>query len=179
MHAFTEYIQPLTAWLHQHPSWALLITFLISFSESLAVIGSIIPGSITMTAIGILAGSGAMRIDLTFLAAITGAVAGDSSSYAIGYICRDSLITIWPFKKYPGWLNYGKEYFSKYGAASVLIGRFVGPIRSIIPVIAGMMHMKHWHFLFANIVSHLFFGGWDIAAMTGGLGSASPKNPKH
>ena len=172
MHIFTDYIQPLTLWLYDHPQPALFITFLISFGESLAIVGSIIPGSVTMTAIGILAGSGVMRIDLTYLAAILGAIAGDSGSYALGYTYSDRLINIWPFKRYPAWLSYGKDYFARHGATSILIGRFVGPIRSIIPVIAGMMHMNHWHFLIANATSAI---AWSILYVTPGvlIGAAS------
>lgn len=172
MHLFTDYVQPLTDWLYTNPEWALLITFLISFTESLAIIGSIIPGSITMTAIGILAGSGVMRIDFTFYAATLGAIAGDSGSYFIGYIFSDRLIEMWPFRKYPHWLNYGKEYFAKHGGKSVLIGRFAGPLRSIIPVIAGMMRMRQLHFLLANIASAI---GWAILYVLPGvlIGAAS------
>ncbi|MCX7116568.1 MAG: VTT domain-containing protein [Legionellales bacterium] len=153
MHLFSEYIQPLSFWLYAHPHWALFMTFIISFAESLAIIGSIVPGSITMTAVGILAGSGVMRIDLTLIAASLGAIAGDSGSYALGYAFSDRLINTWPFKNYPSWITYGKDYFTRHGSASILIGRFVGPMRSIIPVIAGMMHMNQWHFLCANTLS--------------------------
>ena len=172
MQIFSEYIQPLSSWLFEHPHWALLITFLISFSESLAIIGSIIPGTVTMTAIGILAGSGVMRIDLTLLAAALGAVAGDGISYSIGYRFRHSLPGWWPFYKYPHWLKYGQNYFAKHGGKSVLIGRFIGPLRSIIPVIAGMMHMNRWHFLFANVLSAI---GWTILYVIPGvlIGAAS------
>lgn len=166
MHLFTDYIQPLTLWLHTHPDLALLITFVISFAESLAIIGSIIPGSVTMTAIGILAGSGIMRIDLTFLAAALGAVAGDTGSYALGYKFSDRLINIWPFNRYPAWLSYGKDFFVRHGSTSVLVGRFVGPMRSIIPVIAGMMHMNHWHFLLANVISAI---GWSLLYVLPGV----------
>ncbi|WP_035917956.1 VTT domain-containing protein [Legionella fairfieldensis] len=172
MHLFSDYIQPLTLWLHDHPHWALLITFLIALTESLAIIGSIVPGSVTMTAIGILAGSGVMRIDLTLIAATLGAIAGDSSSYILGYAYSDRLSKIWPFKRYPALLEYGKEYFAKHGGKSVLVGRFVGPLRSIIPVIAGMMHMNHWRFFLANIFSAV---GWAVLYVLPGvlIGTAS------
>ncbi len=172
MHLLTDYIQPLTFWLQTHPHFALFITFLISFAESLAIIGSIIPGSITMTAIGILAGSGIMRIDLTFLAAVLGAIAGDSGSYALGYHFSDRLTSIWPFRNYPKWLSYGKDYFARHGATSILLGRFFGPMRSIIPVIAGIMHMNRWHFLLANVISAI---GWAILYVLPGviIGAAS------
>lgn len=172
MHLFTDYIEPLTSWIYANPRWALLITFFIALSESLAIVGSIIPGSVIMTAVGILAGAGIMRIDLTILAATLGAIAGDSSSYFLGYALRERLINIWPFSRYPRWLDYGKTYFAKHGSKSVLLGRFIGPLRSIIPVIAGMMHMGHWRFLIANILSAI---GWALLYVLPGIliGSAS------
>lgn len=172
MNLLIDYVQPLTNWLQQNPHWSLFITFLISLTESLAIIGSIVPGSITMTAIGILAGSGVMRVDLTLLAATLGAVAGDSLSYILGYCYSEQLTEIWPFSKYPKWLHYGKDFFNAHGGKSVLIGRFVGPLRSIIPVIAGIMHMKQWHFFVANVISAI---GWSLLYIMPGvvLGAAS------
>lgn len=176
MHLFSNYIQPLSIWLYGHPDWALFITFLISFSESLAIVGTIIPGSVTMTAIGILAGSGVLRIDLTYLAATLGAIAGDGGSYALGAIFSDRLTTIWPFNKHPKWLNYGQQFFVRYGQSSVFIGRFFGPMRSIVPVIAGMMHMNHWQFFLANTLSAI---GWSLLYITPGvlIGAASTELP--
>ncbi len=166
MHLFTDYIQPLSFWLYHHPHWALFITFLVSFSESLAIIGSIIPGSVTMTAIGMLAGSGVMSISLTLCAAILGAICGDSASYTLGYAFKDKLVHFWPFCRYPNWLKYGKDYFVKHGSISVLVGRFVGPLRSIIPVIAGMMGMNRWQFFLANTISAI---GWSIVYILPGV----------
>lgn len=166
MNFFSGYIQTMTEWLYANPQWGLFITFLIALTESLAVIGSIIPGSVTMTAIGILAGSGCMRIDLTLLAATLGAIAGDSLSYLLGYYFRDSLMHIWPFSRYPNWLHYGKNYFARHGGKSVLIGRFVGPLRSIIPVIAGMLNMSHWRFFTANAISAV---GWALLYVLPGI----------
>lgn len=172
MNLFSDYIEPLTIWLYDHPHLALSIAFLISFAESLAIVGSIIPGSVTMTALGILAGAGVMRIDLTLLAATLGAIVGDGASYMLGYIYSDRIAKIWPFKRYPAWLAYGKDYFAKHGGKSVLIGRFIGPLRSIIPVIAGMLHMSHLRFYSANIVSAI---GWSLLYVMPGvlIGTAS------
>lgn len=172
MSLFVEYIQPFTNWLLENPHWALFFAFLISLSESLAIIGSIIPGSVTMTAIGILAGSGIMRIDLTLTAAVLGAIVGDGLSYALGYFYSEKISDIWPFSKYPTWLQYGKEFFNRHGGKSIILGRFIGPLRSIIPVIAGVMHMKKWRFIIANIISALF---WCLVYVMPGIliGAAS------
>ncbi len=176
MHGFSTYFQPLIAWLHAHPDWALAVTFCLSLAESFAIIGSLIPGSLAMTAIGILAGSGVMRIDLTLAAATLGAIAGDGASYALGNIFSDRLADFWPFRRYPHWLNYGKSYFSRHGGKSVLIGRFFGPLRSVIPVIAGMMRMQRWHFFLANILSAI---GWACLYILPGvfIGEAGSELP--
>ncbi|RUR11984.1 VTT domain-containing protein [Legionella sp. km772] len=166
MNLFADYIHPLTNWLQANPNWALFFTFIVALSESLAIVGSIIPGSVTMTAIGILAGSGILRIDLTLIASSLGAICGDSLSYALGYFYSEKLVDMWPFKKYPSWLAYGKDFFSRHGGKSVLIGRFVGPLRSIIPVIAGIMHMKQWRFLLANFISGI---GWSLLYVMPGV----------
>ena len=172
MDFFADYIQWLTIWLHDHPSWALFITFLISCAESLAIVGSIIPGSLTMTAIGMLAGSGVMPLDLTLCFAALGAMAGDGLSYLLGYVFSDRLSSIWPFTRYPNMMHYGQEFFARHGGKSVLIGRFVGPLRSIIPVIAGMMKMPQLHFFFSNLLSAI---GWALLYIMPGylIGTAS------
>ncbi len=166
------YVEPLTTWLKQHTELALIMTFLIAFAESLAVIGSIVPGSVMMTMVGILAGSGVMRIDLTLVASMLGAIAGDVGSYFLGYILSDKLLHIWPFKTHPQWLQYGKDYFERHGGKSVFFGRFIGPLRSIIPVIAGMMRMGRVEFLIANFISAIF---WSILYVGPGIliGTAS------
>ena len=172
MNLFADYLQPLTDWLQTNPHWSLFITFFISLTESLAIIGSIIPGSVTMTAIGILAGAGIMRLDLTLIAATLGAICGDSLSYALGFFYSEQLVDVWPFKKYPKWLIYGKEFFSRHGGKSVLLGRFIGPLRSLIPVIAGIMHMKQWRFLLSNVLSAIV---WSLLYIMPGalIGAAS------
>lgn len=165
-HFFYETIQPLMQWLHTHAYIALGVTFLIALFESLIIIGTLIPGSFSMTALGILAGSGIMRIDLTMFCAIAGAFIGDSLSYLIGFLCSDKIAGWWPFSRHPKWLNYGKNYFQTHGGKSIIIGRFFGPLRSMIPVIAGMMHMEKMHFIIANFISALI---WSITYVVPGI----------
>lgn len=182
MHLFSTYIQPLTAWLHTHPHLALFITFFISMCESLAIIGTLIPGSFSMTAIGILAGSGVMRIDLTYIAAIVGAIAGDGFSYFLGRYFSEQLPQIWPFRRYPQWVTYGRNYFDQHGGKSVIIGRFFGPLRSMIPVVAGMLHMNQIYFFLANVFSAVLWAFIYVSpgVLIGAVGSElSTDNATH
>ncbi len=169
---FAQYIQHITTWLQANPNEAISIAFIISLTESLAIIGAIIPGTVTMTTIGVLAGSGLMRIDLTILATLLGAISGDLISYALGYAFRDTIHNLWPFTRYPRWLEYGKKYFYNHSWKGILIGRFISPIRSIIPMIAGMMHMHYWRFFIVNFFAAL---AWTIVYLLPGIliGAAS------
>jgi membrane protein DedA with SNARE-associated domain/membrane-associated phospholipid phosphatase len=166
----------LVHFLQGHPHWGGLITFIVSLIESLAVIGTIVPGSVTMTGIGALVGSGVLPSTATFIWAIAGAYTGDCISYGIGIYYNERLRTIWPFNKHSKWLQMGEDFFRQHGGKGVVIGRFVGPIRSLIPMIAGLLKMRPSRFLpFAFVSATL----WAIVYMMPGviLGALAAKLP--
>jgi len=162
----SDIVGPLLESLNAHPELAGLVTFFISAAESVAIIGTIVPGSITMTAIGALAGAGIIPLWGTLLWAILGAIVGDGISYWIGYHFKDRLPHLWPFRKHPNLLKTGELFFLKYGSMSVFIGRFVGPVRALVPLVAGMLGMRPIKFLIANIASAI---GWAPAYMLPGI----------
>lgn len=172
----SEIINPILQWLNTHPELSGLGTFIISAAESIAIIGTIVPGSVMMTAIGTLAGSGVIPLWPTIFWAILGAVVGDGISYWIGYRFKHRLYYVWPFRTRPQLLTTGEAFFKKYGGMSVFIGRFVGPVRALVPLVAGMLGMKPLQFYIANILSAI---GWAPAYMLPGiiLGAASLELP--
>lgn len=172
----SDVISPLLQWLNANPQWAGLATFLISAAESVAIIGTVIPGSITMTAIGTLAGAGIIPLWETIFWAIMGAIVGDGISYWIGHYFKDRLRLLWPFRNNPSILKRGETFVHKYGVMSVFIGRFVGPVRALVPLVAGMLGMRPLQFTIANVASAI---GWAPAYMLPGilLGAASLELP--
>lgn len=163
-------------WLNAHPELAGLFTFIISAAESVAIVGTIVPGSIMMTAIGALAGAGVIPLWQTILMAILGAIMGDGISYWVGFYFKGRLHRLWPFSRYEHLLKGGEKFFHRYGGMSVFIGRFVGPVRALVPLVGGMMGMKPLHFIIANVASAFI---WAPAYMTPGilLGAASLELP--
>lgn len=139
------------------PSWLFLIVALVSLVESLAVIGLLVPGVVLITAAASLAGHNDLSITLLLLAAGSGAVIGDGASFLLGYHQRQRVPELWPFRAHPQWLARGARFFQRYGVMSVLIGRFVGPVRPIVPLIAGMMHMPPSTFLWSNLGSAILW----------------------
>lgn len=161
-----DFLQPLLDWIAAHPAWAGAFVFLVAFSESLAVVGLFMPGVVLMFAIGTLVALGTIDFWPTFWLAVAGAVAGDGISFWLGHYFKDQLRTVWPFKRYPALFEKGEGFFHRHGGKSILFGRFVGPVRPIIPATAGMLGMPPWKFLFVNVLSAL---AWAPAYLLPGI----------
>lgn len=157
---------PFLSLIAQYPHWTLAGVFLIASGESLAVVGLIVPGAAGMVAAGALVALGALEFWPTLLAAVTGAVVGDGISYWLGHHYRDRLRSAWPFRRHPEWLSRGENFFRRHGAKSVLFGRFVGPARPIVPVVAGMLGMRPALFYTVNVLSAL---AWAPAYLLPGM----------
>ena len=140
--------QDLLNWLTENPGWAGFWVFVMSFVESLALVGILVPGIIILFGIGAL-------ISL-----------GDIVSYAIGRRYRSSLADMWPFARFPKMLERGRQYFQDHGPKSVVIGRFVGPLRPVIPVTAGMLGLEPRRFLLVDIPACI---AWTPAYLIPGM----------
>ena len=147
----TSWTQELIAWLNAHPGWGFSIVFLVAFFESLVLIGILLPGIVILFGVGTLIGLGMLELIPIWVAATTGAFLGDSLSYFLGHRFRGHLLDIWPFSRYPALMERGTRFFHAHGAKSVVAGRFIGPLRPIIPSVAGMMGMKPSRFLAVDI----------------------------
>jgi membrane protein DedA with SNARE-associated domain/membrane-associated phospholipid phosphatase len=151
----SEALGPILQWLNTHPHLAGLVTFIISAAESVALIGTIVPGSIMMTALGALAGVGVIPLWSTIIWAIVGAIIGDNMSFFIGRYFKDGLRHSWAFRHYPQLLVSGENFFLKYGIMSVFIGRFIGPVRALVPLVAGMLKMRPLRYVTVSIIASI------------------------
>jgi len=169
-------IQMLADFFSAHPYSAGIFTFIIVFIEAMAVIGVIVPGAITMPAIGFLIGSAIIPAGSTFLYGIAGAITGDCLSYWLGIYFQNRVHRIWPFTRWPSLLVRAEKFFHSHGGKSVFLGRFVGPTRAMIPMVAGMLKMPLSRFLFAAIPSATI---WAVGYMIPGvlLGALSLELP--
>lgn len=160
------YLQSLITYFSAHPHFALGVIFLASLLESLAVIGTVIPGSTIVFIGGVLIGLGALNPWAVALLSIGGAILGDGLSYGLGRRYHGEIRTWWPMKSHPALFDKGHEYFARNGGKSVFLGRFLGPIRAIVPVIAGMSNMPAPQFYLMNIASAL---AWAAAHILPGV----------
>ncbi|MEN8167485.1 MAG: VTT domain-containing protein [Pseudomonadota bacterium] len=153
-------------WVSIHTLWAGVAVFLVAFSESVAILGLLVPGVVLMFGFGALIATGALEFWPVFWWAVAGAVAGDGMSFWLGRHFQAQLRGFWPFSRHPRTLQRGIDFFQKYGGKSVAIGRFFGPVRAVIPLVAGMLSMPPWRFYVANLLSALV---WAPAYLLPGI----------
>jgi len=162
----TELMQQLLHWVHAHPVWAGVVVGLVAFAESVALLGILVPGVVIMFGIGALIAAGAIDFWVACGWAVGGAIAGDGLSYWLGRHYHEQLQQLWPFSRHPRLLHGGVEFFHRYGGIGVVIGRFFGPVRATIPLVAGMLEMRPSLFLLANVSSALL---WAPAYLLPGM----------
>ncbi len=147
----------LTAWLASHEQWILVGIAATAFLESLAIVGVVVPGVAILFAMAAAAGSADFALFPVLIAAFIGAVLGDGISFFLGRHYHHWIKKLPPFSRNPQWIDKGERFFQRYGLISVVIGRFVGPIRPVLPLVAGMLEMAPSRFLSINFLSAL---GW-------------------
>lgn len=161
----SQWLDSLTSWLAANPQWLGLAIFLIACVECLAIAGIIVPGTILLFAVAVLAGNGALTLWETLALAYFGGLLGDALSYAVGRYFHQDIRRLPGLRHHPQWLLGAEAYFQRYGVASLLVGRYIGPLRPMLPMVAGMLNMPLGRFA---AVSILAAAGWAVAYLLPG-----------
>ena len=92
---------------------------------------------------------------------------GDWLSYWVGLKLEYSVAKIWPLSRHPEMIPRGEAFMKKWGVPGIFIGRFFGPLRAVVPLIAGIFEMPFWRFQAANFSSAFV---WAAVLLTLGDG---------
>ncbi|MFZ3185942.1 MAG: bifunctional DedA family/phosphatase PAP2 family protein [Pseudomonas sp.] len=160
-----HWFDSLTGWLGAHPEWLGLALFLVACGECLALVGILVPGTILLFGVGVLAGGGVLTLGETLLLAYSGGLLGDLLSYALGRRFQQRIRRLPLLRSHPQWLDSAEAYMQRYGIGSLLVGRFIGPLRPLLPMVAGMLKMPLARF---SAVSVLAGAGWSVAYLVPG-----------
>ncbi|WAJ29934.1 DedA family protein [Antarcticirhabdus aurantiaca] len=148
-----SHLADLGTFIQAHQGWAFVIVALIALGESLVLVGLLIPATAIMLLIGGLAGAGLVEPLPVLAGAILGAILGDIVSYFIGRWLGPGIVHRPLLRRYRPAVARTRLFFRRYGFAAVFLGRFLGPIRSTVPLVAGMMAMGQARFQIANVAS--------------------------
>jgi membrane protein DedA with SNARE-associated domain len=150
------------AFIKLHGAWAGPLMFIVTFGESFVGLSLIFPGTTVMVVAGTLVRwpfnpHGVLSVWPLLIGGFLGAVIGDAISFWIGRRFGHYLEKHWYFQRNPEFLPRGYRFFERYGTASVFVGRFFGPVRAAIPLVAGIMEMPWRQFWIANVGSALIW----------------------
>ena len=133
--------------------WGYGILFLVVALECSAFLGLLVPGESLVAVAGVLAQQQVLDAGIAWWAAFAGAVLGDSGGYALGrYYGRPWLVR----HGHRAGLTEARlaktdQLFRRHGAISVLLGRFVGFARALMPFAAGAGGMRYLTFLVVDV----------------------------
>jgi undecaprenyl-diphosphatase len=113
----------------------------------------------------VLAGGGALELWQVLLLGYAGGLLGDLLSYALGRRFHQNIRRLPGLRQHPEWLIGAELHFQRYGAASLLLGRFIGPLRPMLPMLAGMLDMPFLRFW---LISAVAAAGWSVAYLLPG-----------
>ncbi len=167
MNAVNGYAHEIVAFVRAHSEWAAPIVFGLAFAESLAFISLLVPAWAALVAMGALIETGKLSFWPVWIAGSLGAALGDWLSYWIGIKLEHSVAHVWPLSRHPDVIPRGERFVKRWGILAIFIGRFFGPLRASVPLVAGIFEMPFWRFQIANVSSALL---WAAVLLTLGDG---------
>lgn len=151
-------IQIVKSLSQNHAFLCYLVVFLVSYLESFAFVGLIMPGAGFAFSIGIMAYHGFFNLSYLIIAGAIGAILADISSFYLAIFLKDKSVLLWLKKRYILYFEKGEIFFKKYGSISIFLGRFIGFTRPVIPFIAGLLKMDAKIFLTYCTLSGILWG---------------------
>ena len=149
--------QTLPAFIAEHGAWVYVLLFAIIFAETGFVVTPFLPGDSILFIAGTATATSDLNVHVLVFVLIVAAVLGDSVNFAVGRWVGPKVFShagekgVWRFVK-KSHLERTREFFDKYGAFAIIVGRFVPIIRTFAPFLAGVGDMPYRKFLSYNIV---------------------------
>ena len=137
-------------------SGGLALMFAIIFAETGLLAGFFLPGDSLLVTAGVLSVANGGRPELfdpwtVSLLLTVAAVAGDQTGYWLGRKYGETMAgraDTWWYKRRH--LDEAHDYFARYGAAAIVLARFVPVMRTFVPFVAGMGSMERGRFVLWN-----------------------------
>ena len=158
--------QAFLLWTEAHPGLALLILFLAAALDAVFLIGVFVPAGLVLFAIGALVALDILQFWPAVMIAAAGALSGDLLSFALGRRYRDRLFDSGWLRRRQAIVTRAQGFFERHGGKGVLVARFLGPLRAVLPAVAGASPMPLWLFLLADGLAALI---WSCAYILPGV----------
>lgn len=144
--------------------YAYWILLMVAFLDSLIITGSFMNGTIFLLIAGVMVSRGTHDFAQMALVASAGAILGGMFSFYLGSVGS----SLWHRGKqvHKHHLGRSSQLLKKYGGLGVFIGRFFGPVSSVVAFVAGTLKVPRRNFLLWNTLAGLC---WGVGYVTIGL----------
>lgn len=149
--------------LHAFGPWVLAGIALLVVVES-GVLFPFLPGDSLLVTAAILSATLGVTPGEVALVAVTAAVVGDFVGYALGARVGRRLFRPGARLLTPARLHESEAFFARWGAASLVLGRFVPVVRTYVPLAAGTARMPLGRFATWNVVGAAAWVGVLVTA---------------
>lgn len=164
---FDQITQTVTDFVRTNQGWAPFVVGALAFGESLAVVSLFVPATVILVAIGALIGAADLAFLPIWIGAVAGAFLGDWAGYEVARYFGRSIQNSWPLNRRPDLIARTEDLMRRFGAWGVFLGRFFGPLRALVPLVAGVFEMPRVLFQAANLASALV---WATIILLPGAG---------
>lgn len=147
----------ITSATQAHSFWALPFAFAIAFTESFVGLSFLVPGFLLLVTLGGVLGAAHVSVLPAWAGAVSGAVLGDWISWWVGCHYHHQILHFRWFRRFEDQIEKALHFFHRWGAWAIFIGRFLGPFRATVPLVAGMAELEFMPFMLANISSALIW----------------------
>ena len=144
----------------EYGPWLYALLFAVVFAETGLVVTPFLPGdSLLFVAGAVAAGVAGAGLDVHVLVGvlIAAAILGDSVNYAIGRWIGPKVFeheSRWIKREY---LTQTQSFYDRYGAVTIIIGRFVPIVRTFAPFLAGVAALRYPRFLAYNVAGGILW----------------------
>ena len=140
----------------------------LAAAETIAFLSMFIPATALLMAVGAVVATDALPFAPIWIGASVGAVLGSTASYAFGRCFGAQLERMWPLSRYPHRLAQTQAAFVRWGLFAIFLGHFIGPLRPVVFLFAGMSGTRFAPFIAVNVIGA---ATWDfVIPKTGELG---------
>ncbi len=153
--------------IRAHQGYAPLIVGLLTFAESFALISLVLPMIAILIAVGFALAAADIPFWQVWLGASAGAFLSAWISFEIGAKAKKRAYRAWPLSRHPQLIERGERFFERFGPWAIFLGRFFGPTRAVLPLIAGIFMMPRVIFQAANMASASV---WSFLLLAPGAG---------
>ena len=126
---------------------------LIAFLEAFVGIGLFISGVILLSVCTFLYLEQIATLQYILPLAFLGALLSDHSGYYIGRFIGPKFHQTSFAKKRAGMVKKANQAIDKYGVFTIFIGRFLTPIRSVVPLVTGLSGMARAKYTAFDIIA--------------------------